>query len=190
MPADTQRSPGRRAASRGHKLISTIILLVLLGLVAAVVVPAFLKYQRRSKTSEATMNIRRIFDASVTYYTSEFLGPDGEILPRQFPATVDPTPLDWHARVCADGDSARYPIRPEIWSAPTWKSLDFAVEQPFYFEYTYVSTGRGAEATFTARARGDLDCDGVMSTYERIGEVDDGCSSSGGAGLFMADPLE
>ena len=35
-----------------------------------------------------------------------------------------------------------------------------------------MSQGSGANATFTARAEGDLDCDGINSLYEMTGRVD------------------
>ena len=38
-----------------------------------------------------------------------------------------------------------------------------------YFGYAFLSAGSQSEATFTARAHADLDCDGEVSTFERYG---------------------
>lgn len=40
------------------------------------------------------------------------------------------------------------------------------------FAFGVFASGKGAEASFTARAIGDLDCDGVHSTFELVGRVD------------------
>ena len=38
---------------------------------AAVAIPSFIKYVRRSKTTEALMNLRKMYDGAVAYYVSE-----------------------------------------------------------------------------------------------------------------------
>lgn len=180
----------QRKGAKGFTLIELMIVVAIIGILAAVAIPAFMKYIRRSKTSEATMNIRKIFDSSVSYYTSEFAARNGDILPRQFPDTVDPTPDDWRAQVCAGGDSQKYNPEPDTWSEATWQNLNFSVDDPFYFQYSYVSQGRGNDSEFTARANGDLNCDQVLSTFERVGVVDEENNVNGGAGLFAANELE
>ena len=40
---------------------------------------------------------------------------------------------------------------------------------PHYYVYEIESKGLGSEAMFTVSAYGDLDCDGTMSTYRRVG---------------------
>lgn len=180
----------QRKGTKGFTLIELMIVVAIIGILAAVAIPAFMKYIRRSKTSEATMNIRKIFDSSVSYYTSEFAARDGAILARQFPETVDSTPLDWRAGVCADGDSQKYSPQADTWNDSTWQALNFSVDDPFYFQYTYVSEGVGSDSQFTARANGDLNCDNTLSTFERVGVVDEENNVNGGAGLFMSNELE
>ncbi len=180
----------QRKGAKGFTLIELMIVVAIIGILAAVAIPAFMKYIRRSKTSEATMNIRKIFDSSVSYYTAEYSRRDGTILARQFPQTVEATPGNWRAVVCAGGDSQKYSPEPDTWSDPTWQGLNFAVDDPFYFQYTYVSEGEGNDSQFTARANGDLNCDQVLSTFERVGVVDEENNVNGGAGLFTAQELE
>ena len=166
-----------------------MIVVAIIGILAAVAIPAFMKYIRRSKTSEATMNIRKLFDSSVSYYNEEQAKRDGTILPRQFP-TNKQTPDDWAAQTCAGGDSQKYQPNADTWDDATWQALNFAVEDPFYFRYEYNSQGEGAGAQFTARANGDLNCDQTLSTFERIGNVDEENNITGGAGLFTKNELE
>ena len=45
------------------------------------------------------------------------------------------------------------------------------MDEPHYYMYTYEASGLDNNAVFTARAVGDLDCDGVYSTFELVGRV-------------------
>ncbi|MCA9559190.1 MAG: prepilin-type N-terminal cleavage/methylation domain-containing protein [Myxococcales bacterium] len=177
---------------KGFTLIELMIVVAIIGILAAVAIPAFMKYIRRSKTSEATMNIRKLFDSSVSYFNEEQALRDGTIIERQFPAanSTVTTPADWAGVVCAGDSSQKYQPDSNTWDAPTWQALNFAVDDAFYYRYTYVSAGTGSASQFTARAQGDLNCDTNLSTFERIGVVDEENNIQGGAGLFSASELE
>lgn len=158
----------------------------MMGVMAAIAIPAFVKYIKRSKTSEATMNIRKMFDASVSYYNEERFARDGTPLPRAFPPSTTITPFQDRCATGAD----KYAPDPKAWDQPGWLALNFALDDPHYYRYEYVSSGSGPGAAFTARAIGDLDCDGVYSTFERVGVVDDENNIQGGAGLYSNKELE
>ena len=156
----------------------------MMGVWAAIAIPAFTKYIARSKTAEATMHVRKMYDQAVAYYEQERTGPDGALLPKRFPPTTALTP----------SDPCRKRGKPELtpasaWAAPGWQALNFQIEDPSYYSYEFVSSGEGESAAFTARAIGDLDCDGVRSTFERIGTIRDGMVT-GAAGLFRNNETE
>ena len=157
------------------------------------------------------MNIRKLFDSSVSYYNEEHASRQGgQILARQFPnsnTTVPgqavnqvadateraPEPGAWKTAVCEQqGGSAKMAPAADMFKAEVWQALNFSVDDPFYFRYEYQSAGVGTEAKFTARAHGDLNCDagGILSTFERIGAVDAQNNVNGGAGLFTINELE
>ena len=180
----------RNKGQKGFTLIELMIVVAIIGILAAVAIPAFMKYIRRSKTSEATMNLRKLFDSSVSYYGEEHALRTGDILPRQFPTDGVQTPGDPTDFFCKDGASQKYRALVTTFDAAAWQALNFAIDDPFLFSYTYDSTGTGDDSLFTARAEGDLDCNGTDSLFERIGSVDVENNVSGGAGLYTASELE
>jgi type IV pilus assembly protein PilA len=166
-----------------------MIVVAIIGILAAVAIPAFMRYIRRSKTSEATMNLRKLFDSSVAYYNEQHAGRDGDIVAQQFPLAMASTPGS-PASACAAGESTKIAPSDAYWSAPSWQMLNFAVHDPHYYVYTYESAGTGKESMFTARANGDLDCNNVYSTFERVGTVNDHNYVTGGAGIYAQGELE
>jgi type IV pilus assembly protein PilA len=159
----------RRMGMKGFTLIELMIVVAIIGILAAVAIPAFMKYIRRSKTVEGTMNLRKIYDSSVAYYEAEHADSAGTIIVRQFPAT-------------------------QAWSPTTncglWKSLNFSVDDPFYFSYQYSSAGADSASTFSAEARADLDGDAIYSLYRRTGSITAENNVTGGAGLFSENDIE
>ena len=170
---------------KGFTLIELMIVVAILGILAAVAIPAFLKYIKRSKTSEATMNIRKIFDSSATYFASDWADASGDLLEHQFPDSASTTP--------AAVSNNKVTTPETTWAGtPTWVSLNFAVTDPHYYMYQYDSTGTASvdnDAQFTASAFGDLDGDTSLSTFVRFGSVDN-MEVTGSAGLYIQNELE
>ena len=175
-------------SKRGFTLIELMIVVAIIGILAAVAIPAFMKYIRRSKTSEATMNIRKLFDSSVSYYEQEHASRLGVIHERQFPDAVALTPGDTFCT--GDVNAEKWIPKKTYWTNPSWQALNFALSDPHYYSYQYVSSGVNTSAKFTARAIGDLNCNGTFSTFERVGTVDGSLNVMGGGGIFSANELE
>lgn len=131
---------------------------------------------------EAAMNLRRLFDSSVSYYDTPHTDNRGTILSIQFPTSVPLTPAEIP---CGE----EYVPTSGLWDVNTWESLNFAMSDPFRYSYQYDSSGTGYDATFTASAFGNLDCDDVYSTFTRVGYVENG-EIRGGGGILVDNPLE
>lgn len=129
---------------------------MILGILAAVALPSFSRYVRRSRTSEALTTIQRIYTSQVTYHhESHERGVGGYFI--NAPATPVSAPT-----------SGKYPANVAQWSAsPAWTALGFAMESAHYFQYESPAASSG----FTVQAHGDLDGDTIVSTFRRVGTL-------------------
>ncbi len=141
--------PGDRGLAIAAVVVGGVTLVMNVGVCAAVAIPSFMKYVKRSKTSEARMNIGRLATSVAAY---------------QLDHNKLPPPADWTppGRAC-DQPNQKFSPDPSLWKGEPWKSLDFSVDTPSYYQYRVVAGADGV----TVEARGDLDCDGEFSSFRR-----------------------
>ena len=58
----------------GFTLIELMIVVAIIGILAAIAIPAFINYVKRSKTSEAGANLKSLFQGAAAYYEAENWG--------------------------------------------------------------------------------------------------------------------
>ena len=174
-------------ARRGFTLIELMIVVAILGILAAVAIPAFVKYMRRAKTSEAVEKLAFIFRSTTAYTTGERVtrGVGGTTVAIGLPPSAGLMPA-------AIPGTTRILVPEASWAAiSTWQVLNFSITDPIYFSYSYPSTA----VAFTATANGNLDGDAVNSTFERAGSLVSGAMGAtgeilGSAGLFINNETE
>ena len=129
-------------------------LICVIGIVAAIAIPAFIKYVKRSKTSEASSNVMVLARGAESYCSNEQLGVNPTQAQSRYPATpAGPLP----ARPSSMKQTAAFG------SDPTFSALGFGPPDPVYYSYSAVPDASGG---LRLTANGDLDDDGVLSTFE------------------------
>lgn len=143
-----------------------------IGSTLAVAVPAFVRELHASRFAEPTEGLARLGASAVAYAEQNGRFPDSAPLT---PATPP--------RGRKDVDP------PGAWDAPGWKALAFrptADGVPHAYAFSFDSTGDA----FVARARGDLDGDGVLSTFEIRGTARRGEKPSVAPSMYVEAELE
>jgi hypothetical protein len=144
----------------------------LLGCIAAVAIPTFIREVHASRLVEPTDGLARLGAGAVAWAEAHGRFPDSAPLtPAAVPRgkkEVDP---------------------PGTWDGPTWKALEFRAapeNTPHAYSFAFESTG----TTFVARARGDLDGDGILSLFETRGRIAPGEGPRVDPGMYVEAELE
>src|SRR3954470_16609698 len=97
---------------QGFTLIELMIVVAIIGILAAVAIPAFMKYIKRTKTVEATMNLRKMYDGAVAYYVGEHADIAGVAANKQFPLDGPSVPA---LGTLTSNPNERYQSSPAEW---------------------------------------------------------------------------
>lgn len=128
-------------------LIVMFVLTFVAGVLAAIAIPAFVKYTRRAKAAEAQTNLSAIAHSVEVRFTEQ----------GTLPASIASTPA-----ALAPGCGA------QAWPADApagWAELQFTPFGPVRYTYS-IDTAPDAQSLYV-RAAGDLDCDGILGRFEQ-----------------------
>jgi hypothetical protein len=140
--------------------VEAAVAVAIAGSVLASAVPAFVRSLHASRLAEPIDGLRRIGMRATARAA-------GRPAAGAYPDTVDLTP-----REVPRGERVRDPAG--TWDHPTWRELEFEFVVPHSYAFAFESKNAPGYATFRARALGDLDGDGLFSTFELAGESRDG----------------
>jgi type II secretory pathway pseudopilin PulG len=151
----------------GAIVVSLFTIVAAIGMMVAIAIPNFARYQARAKEAEARVSLMQLKTATMSHVAEHrsFPSSDGEWAP------AAPCP-----KAGCDGNE------PE-WKKEPWTSLQFGFYSKHYFQYRYEVIGEGQDATLTITASGDPDGDGEPMIMTVTGSI----SSDGDA--ILEGPL-
>ena len=156
--------PGSRRAFTAIELMNFLALAAVL---SAIGMYALARYVRHAKTIEAVSSVNALASVAAEYFNASDAtqpagaSPSAVHAMRHFPPSSRvPVPVEQ-----SDVRGHRYQSNLADWSASPWRELRFSIVQPQCYRYSFESEGAGATAKALVTAEGDLDGDGIRSSY-------------------------
>ncbi len=189
-----------------------MIVVAIIGILAAVAIPGFMRYIKQSKTAEATDNLNALVKGAQAYYEAEHCFDEKCMQPRalQYPgcgangAAYTACTQQFVGTIKVVGLKNDPNTTQKYLTTVPWSELKMGIAQPHYYAYGYVSTANSktdgtSNASFTASAAASLSatCDSqfkVTGTAGSTGNIIDvtdesktDCAASGLSGALTSD---
>lgn len=179
-----------RKNKKGFTLIELMIVVAIIGILAAVAIPAFLNYIARSKTAETSLMLKNLAESNVSFFTRPRIDPaDGSERDQCFlAAAAAPNATPGANRRAWTGDHPNFNFLGVTSSSPVYYTYGVSSGAPAYndatADYGAVAAATGIcaapngdpSAVATANtanlgmawATGDLNADGTYSRFSRL----------------------
>jgi len=173
-------------------LLELMVVVAILGVLAAIAIPSFVAYMRRARTSEAVTNLNTLYGAASSLFVWE-RAQRGVTATVVTACVAEPTSI-----------IPAVPTRDKQAFVPAGGFLQLAFRSPdlVYYGYGITSIGTPGQLTcfagglgnttdvYTFYANGDLDGDGILSTFELAIGSSEANQLYHSRGFYIVDELE
>ena len=152
---------------KGFTLIELMVVVAIIGVLAAIAVPAVSSYIREAKTTEGVEHLKSLSDGAVVYYNTEHFSPNDALTRFKFRYPASHTAATIPTNAAGVGEKMHVPDAD--WQVNPWRELGFELSRAFYYQFTYQSTN--GDEQFQSDANASLQ-DVNDSHYQITGYAD------------------
>jgi type IV pilus assembly protein PilA len=150
----------------GFTLVELMIVVAIIGVLAALAIYGVSRYLKHSKTAEATRNLGSMETGAKNSFQQESDTSGTGVGPFVHRFCISATA----AVPAAVPQASKALAAAGAWNDPAWQCLKFSINEPQFYSYNYsANTSTATAAAYTATAMGDLDGNGTNSTFTLIG---------------------
>jgi prepilin-type N-terminal cleavage/methylation domain-containing protein len=187
----------RRSAQRGFSLVELMLVVAIIGILSSVALPAFSKYVKKARTSEAIGYLDKMWKGAVAYYEADHADTNTVQQAKQFPGgatcNIEGYPGPGY---CCNGPRNRCPGNNSIYSqsgaTTPWVALGFNIADDHLYVPAFFARSPTGPSSIDARmdAYGNLDCDGVVAQFTVYGTANNQKKEPARGGLYILNETE
>lgn len=151
-----QRLAPYQIPMRSMSIVELALIVSVGGSALAASAPSFVRSLQASRMSEAVDGLTDIGAGALAH-------AQGKELAASFPPPAPLTPTEVPRGVAVQDP-------PEVWDTPSWKALEFRFDQPHRYAFKFDVAPDPSRIWFQATAHGDLNGDGILSSFQLTGE--------------------